>query len=931
MILIVEQGSENLKGHLRRSLYEPSSGIFYGKVSASVRNLLWDMVKEDGAMATLIYDYPCEQGYKVEKNGETTRHVVDFDGLNLYEREKQHLVLSDCIAKSNGTTVLDHLYETGNIARLLMKYGRAFGCMDAISNELECDKESSISFITYLSAIHDIGKLHPLWQLSKIDENSNIYNKYKALGLLEKDNIAYENTPFRHEKYGALLFKKRLKEKYGVRSVSARRISELIAYHHQGKNQESRTLEGYEIKNKDIWSDLQEEAFSAIEKAFPCEMPKHFLSSDENNVEKLRYTIIAIIITADWVSSSDDVSFPKRSYFKSDKDYFENTEHIILSWMKKNDLYHNELSKEELDYKNLFGFSSPTATQRKTEEITKKYGKDINVMLIEDVCGSGKTEAAYMAAAYLLRSHNKSGIYVGLPTGATTMAMYNRTDTFLSSLELLPIGGLSEFTSKSFLYRKKEKSVQTWCDPSRLKFLKSSAIGTVDQSMQAVMACRYGAIRWLGITDKVLIIDELHAYDFYMMEIIEKLIEWCNWANVPVILLSATLPQIQKKKLFYSVMKNFTPESFNNDYPLISTCIRQSNGNIYLKEDHTECKKIRETPYEILKWNKDKIQTIIDKALGIVNNDGNLCIILNTVDEAIETKNRLKDVFDGDLYLLHARNFEIPKHDLTEKIVYLFGKKGKENGDRPKKAIVIATQIMEQSIDVDFDYMISDIAPIDALIQRIGRWHRHSDDGTVRYNNNFVVPVQILCPENSDFGTSQIIYDKNGELNIFSNTVTVLNDKNIINEPYDIRYMIDTVYVESEKYFSNRYQKNMEASIYLIKGVEADNYKDFYRSFCVTRQSDIDYKQVCLIDDKDFDEIEKNMNDQDKRYETSLDLLKYHVVSLQESKVKGSNNSLDIKEHGLLDKDAIFLKVHDGKAVCGKNTIQITNEGIEIS
>lgn len=898
MVLIVEHGSQNLYGHLRRNLNEPSRGIFYGEVSKTVREHVWEMVcSETACEATLIYEYPNEQGYAVLSHNVTRRHPVYFDGVILYEMESNELALNDCFAKSDKTTLLDHLYETGLVAKCLLTEGRGKSIVKVIARELLTTEENAINFVSFLAAIHDIGKLHPLWQLAWMNEDDRVYEKYKRLNLIERDSTIYQDVPFRHEVYSAMLVKEWLIKRFNMRSRIAENIVLPIRYHHQGKNQKSRDDDGYQIHNKNVWDKLQNEVFNKIYEIFGFS-PEIKVRNDA----KLLYTIISIIIAADWISSGNN-EFSKRSIFKNDEDYIKYTSNYIIEFFEKNDLKHNDIG-EEISFSSLFGFSRETDTQKTVKEIVKEYNSSTSYLIIEDVCGSGKTEAAFIAAAELAKYKNKGGVYVGLPTAATSRAMYNRFESFLDRLSILPETGLAEFTSKSFLH-KEDENEHLWSTPSRQKFLKSSAIGTVDQIMHGIQAYKYGALRWLGITDKVIIIDELHAYDFYMMDIINKLLEWCTWAEVPVIMLSATLPKIIKEGIY----KNSNIANINNickkEYPLITIC--SNFDDLVISEQPVKCERTRTIPFELIEYDDNKISFIAQRACNLVENGGNLCIIVNTVDEAINVYKKIENSFDGEIYLLHSRFTEAKKTSLTNTVVSLFGKNGKLKGLRPFKAIVISTQIIEQSMDVDFDYLITDIAPIDSLIQRMGRWHRHEDAGTIRENIQSDYSVKIVVPHiiNEEYlSTNLLVYDLDG---VIINTIDSLKKRDIIREPDDIRALIDEVYVMTIGMAAQKQRLLTYADATLIDELEYERLK---KQTCDTRFSALKYVDLCLIDSGKWDETISAISNQETSYKTAIDLMKNNVISVLENKVRNVTK-IDIECHDLL-KETYFLRLEDG-------------------
>ncbi len=251
------------------------------------------------------------------------------------------------------------------------------------------------------------------------------------------------------------------------------------------------------------------------------------------------------------------------------------------------------------------------------------------------------------------------------------------------------------------------------------------------------------ALRHLGLANKVVILDECHAYDAYMSQYLYKVLSWLGAYGVPVIVLSATLPGEKRQQLIeaYLNKENTTaPEYdpvFDNekpaippspswattlDYPII-TYTDGSNIENVCQRKVTGKQRSFNVKLDTLSTNEEIIsEEIISKLGDLLSEGGCAGIIVNTVKRAQKIAHALSQHFGGDqVQLLHSRFLAV---DRAQKEKELFAKLGAD-GDRPQRCIVVGTQIFEQSCDLDFDVLISDICPMDLLIQRIGRLHRH--------------------------------------------------------------------------------------------------------------------------------------------------------------------------------------------------------------
>jgi len=286
-----------------------------------------------------------------------------------------------------------------------------------------------------------------------------------------------------------------------------------------------------------------------------------------------------------------------------------------------------------------------------------------------------------------------------------------------------------------------------WFTSNKRGLLSAYAVGTVDQCLIASLQVRHFFVRLFGLSDKVVVVDEVHAYTTYTSRILEGLLGWLAALNTPVILLSATLPASRRKAL----MKAYCSKDvfINGDaqaYPRIS-CLGESGHysevNV-IDNDSTlppafEFKLIETTLGQ--RWEKTK--TILDDAL---EDGGCAACIVNTVKDAQKLFETLKEHYKNDseikLILFHARFPLYQRLEIESLLKRLFGR-GESwdlpNPFRPTKAVVVATQVLEQSLDVDFDAMLSMLAPIDLLLQRAGRVHRHNENQPTR-------PVKLAKP-----------------------------------------------------------------------------------------------------------------------------------------------------------------------------------------
>ncbi|MDO5671279.1 MAG: CRISPR-associated helicase Cas3' [Actinomycetaceae bacterium] len=394
------------------------------------------------------------------------------------------------------------------------------------------------------------------------------------------------------------------------------------------------------------------------------------------------------------------------------------------------------------------------------------------LMIIEAPMGEGKTEAGLAAAEILAKKFGCSGVAFGMPTQGTTDAMYNRFIPWVASfksgipLSLLhgkafmnedwrkaldsrakntPSSGVDEYGlpfSFGEVYEddktgditdRSATAPNDWLLGHRRGLLSSMVVGTIDQLLYAATRTRYVAMRFAGLAGKVLIIDEVHSYDIYMSQFLEDLLHWCASAEVPAILMSATLPPEMRQKLAMAYWNGIPwaekPSKNSQDapilegtgYPLISTVETGCSLSFVCQPHNTDA----DVTLEALKTpDPNDVEVVADAILKHASTEGCVLAVMNTVARAQELYRLLRD--SGlTVQLLHGRLTTKARADRTADLVELLGKSHTRKNGRPKQMVVVATQIAEQSFDIDADWLVSDIAPMDLLLQRIGRLHRH--------------------------------------------------------------------------------------------------------------------------------------------------------------------------------------------------------------
>lgn len=385
-------------------------------------------------------------------------------------------------------------------------------------------------------------------------------------------------------------------------------------------------------------------------------------------------------------------------------------------------------------------FSKATPLQRLAEQVAISNGSQL--FIIEEVTGGGKTEAALTLAHRLMASGLADGLFMALPTMATANAMHTRVQAVYRKLffeDSNPSLILAHSASQMTLdlerrnladkgYGQGDRSASqdstAWLADSRKKALLAHVgVGTIDQVLLAILAIRHQSLRLLGLTRKVLIVDEVHACDAYVHRLLCTLLQFHAAQGGSAILLSATLPQAMRVELIKSFAEGAekkTESVESNHYPLLTHFSTEDVRELPVAACISVSKHVEVHPLP----SADEVNGML---LGALDAGGCACWVRNTVYDALQAYGEwVERLGEARVTLFHARFILWDRLRVEREVIRHFGLNSKEKKRRGK--LLIATQVVEQSLDLDFDFMASDLAPIDLLIQRAGRLHRHARD-----------------------------------------------------------------------------------------------------------------------------------------------------------------------------------------------------------
>ena len=595
-----------------------------------------------------------------------------------------------------GKSVLSHMNDVRAVAEILLsgkeKLLSAYGMN---SKTIAC-----------FAGLHDIGKISPGFQSKCIE-----WLKKNNLLDVARDYAWHTIHESDHSKITQYAVQSIL-QKNNIETCSAELWGALVGAHHGRLHQPGMKPDG--CKLNDEWQNQREKAvgdlFGTV--ALP--------SAQIDDSWPLIWWLAGLVSVSDWIGSNEDYFFPDKIETTS-----EESDKIAVTAIKaigfdsvriQSGLSFGDIFKDE----NNQPFSPNDLQVKAGENITNS-----GLYVIEAPMGLGKTEAALWCAYKLMCVGKASGMYFALPTQTTSNRIYKRVQKFLARIFSASIGArlihsgswlLTEINMPSLraATSNEKESIQDakdWFASKKRALLAPFGVGTIDQALMSVIAVKHFFVRQFALAGKVIILDEVHSYDLYTGTLITSLCERLLPLGCTIIVLSATLTHEARERFIKAVGSKKNKKT----YPLISG--RTTGGNqiepVLVKEPETKSIAV------VFKNEFDVFSIAVEKA----KNGASVLWVCDTVNRAQEMYQQLKhnagDIFEKGL--LHARFPLFRRQEIED---YWMEKLGKESKDR-SGCILFSTQVVEQSVDLDADFMVSELAPTDMLLQRIGRLWRH--------------------------------------------------------------------------------------------------------------------------------------------------------------------------------------------------------------
>ena len=698
--------------------------------------------------------------------------------------------------KTNHTTgavhrLLYHLLDVGQATLAIWEKVLTAEQRRWMSAWLGLSDEDAARTLAFWASTHDLGKATPAFQ-----------RKYVPIvPALNEAGLAFPRVfveePCMHGTLSAFLLGPLLTEMTGVDLRFARRLAHAVGGHHGSwpLPADVQALKATQF-GEGAWAQARSDLLGILIGAYQPKTPMRAAASREAENAALTF-LSGLVSVADWIGSSD-AFFPFEADAIDPGLYAARAARQAEQALADTGWTAHQPPARSAAFEDLFEFP-PNQIQQAAIRIGDNL-KEPSLVIIETPTGSGKTEAALFLADHFGHVLQQRGFYVAMPTMATSNQMHQRVAEMLRRrYPQERISPLLVHSQARWLQQAAPPAMtmgdddpshrgeaMAWFLPRKRSLLAPFGVGTVDQALLSVLQTRHFFVRLFGLSHKTVIFDEVHAYDTYMSQLFHRLLGWLRAVGASVVLLSATLPDRARASLLKAYAGGDAMELPSPSYPSLTWACAGRIGAMSLASDVR-----RELTVESIGHSPQAIAAFLS---GTVQGGGCAAVICNRVARAQEVHRELQAALlvpPEDLILFHARFPFAWRDDIEARVLARFGKKGAR-----RSGIVVATQVIEQSLDLDFDLMVSDLAPIDLLLQRAGRLHRHPaharppDLATPR----LAIAEPRLVDGVPDFGLDRFIY----EPYILLRSYLALGGRSRITLPADTSALIEAVYGEGD-------------------------------------------------------------------------------------------------------------------------------------
>lgn len=644
--------------------------------------------------------------------------------------------------------------ETGRFHRLEHHCADVAACFEALLREpVLCARfaraagttaldRTTAARLTYLCFLHDFGKLNAGFQFKPPQIGPSLRGRPRPAGHIGEALLCAEQ-----EELCDLLGLHCIVENWGDGVVPL--LYAALAHHGRPAQRPSRTGQG----PPELWKPFAGYEPRATAKLLSergrAWFPKAFEPGPPLTGKPALAHLFAGVVTLADQLGSDEGAFE----FEPDPDalYIERARRIAAKTIARKGFVRSAWPRDApaADVRSLFDHPEP----RPLQQATASAPLNSPLLILESETGSGKTEAAVLRFAALWRAGLVDGLYFAVPTRAAAKQLHQRVhralerlfpstanaETVLAVPGYLVAGGSKGRRAERFdVFWEDQPDEATrlarWSAESARKFLTApAAVGTVDQALLAGLRVKWGHFRAAALSRSLLVVDEVHASDGYMTELLHGVLHGHLALGGHALLMSATLGSEASSKLLSQSRRHATPspaEAEAAPYPALTLSDGAGEHEVSAIPTTGPPKSVAMTTAAML----GETSVIARSTIRAAQDGAKVLVIRNTVASARAVFAALVAQGGSDLALTvaggpalhHSRFAAEDRERLDAAVERALGKETRSPGGR----VVIGTQTLEQSLDIDADYLVTDICPVDVLLQRLGRLHRHA--GTER-------------------------------------------------------------------------------------------------------------------------------------------------------------------------------------------------------
>jgi len=755
-----------------------------------------------------------------------------------------------------------HMDDSTAVARHLFDHWLAPNVVRLLSAPFDGDVDAARTAVTFLAGVHDIGKATPAFAV----QDGKLAQQMREAGLWMPNTKRdlQDRAQAHHAVAGHHILLNWLTAQ-GWPAKSARAWGVVVGGHHgvppdQDAEAAAKPDARPHLYQDDLWQAVRVELMERV--ASRTGLSDHVPAwGDIALSQQFQVLTTALVIMADWIASNEDL-FPFFTGIPEVRDDPARAAKALTTlglpspWRARPpEGTTHELFRQRF---NLPTDAAPRPVQEAALHLARRVTEP-GITVIEAPMGEGKTEAALAAVEVLAERFQVGGLFVALPTQATSDAIFDRVVHWLNRIRasggdaggsialihgkakfnhrfqglvkagrMRDIGRDDESDDRHAARRRKARSAgreartehelaaHAWLMTGHKKTqLANVVVGTIDQLLFAGLKARHLVLRHLALAGKVVVIDEVHAYDVYMNSYLTRVLTWLGSYGIPVIALSATLPSARRRELVTAYQagrdraagrrRSTATSTAPAGYPLVTW----TDGDQLVSQPVAASSRRTTVHIDAL---DDDLTVLVATLREALADGGCALVIRNTVRRVLEAAEAVEKEFPGEVTVTHSRYIVADRLRNDEDLLRRFGPPDGTR-QRPRRHIVVASQVAEQSLDVDFDLLVTDLAPVDLVLQRMGRLHRHQRDGRPE---RLRVPHTFLT--GTDFSQSPPILEQAAERHVYGahtllRSAAVLQPRfgNTILLPDDIPALVEAAYGE-QPIGPSEWQQAMESA-----------------------------------------------------------------------------------------------------------------------